>query len=298
VSRYVDEHRGRFGVEPICKTLGVSVSAYYQRRGGEPSVRVVEDRRLLDRIRELHAANYYAYGYRRMWLALRRAGEQVPRCQVQRLMKTNGIVGAKRRGKPWRTTRPDPQAARRPDLVRRDFNATAPNRLWVADLSYLRCWEGLVFFAFVLDAYSRMIVGWQLAGHMRTDLVLDALRMALRRRQPGADVELIHHSDRGSQYTSIDYTQTLADHHVLASVGSVGDAYDNALAESFVDTFKTELITDRVWQSRSQLELAIVEYIGWYNSTRLHESLGDIPPLEYEQRHADHAPDRLAGALV
>jgi putative transposase len=298
VSRYVDEHRGRFGVEPICKTLGVSVSAYYQRRGGEPSVRVVEDRRLLDRIRELHAANYYAYGYRRMWLALRRAGEQVPRCQVQRLMKTNGIVGAKRRGKPWRTTRPDPQAARRPDLVRRDFNATAPNRLWVADLSYLRCWEGLVFFAFVLDAYSRMIVGWQLAGHMRTDLVLDALRMALRRRQPGADVELIHHSDRGSQYTSIDYTQTLADHHVLASVGSVGDAYDNALAESFVDTFKTELITDRVWQSRSQLELAIVEYIGWYNSARLHESLGDIPPLEYEQRHADHAPDRLAGALV
>jgi Integrase core domain len=143
----------------------------------------------------------------------------------------------------------------------------------------------LVFFAFVLDAYSRMIVGWQLAGHMRTDLVLDALRMALRRRQPGADVELIHHGDRGSQYTSVDYTQTLADRHVLASVGSVGDAYDNALAESFVDTFKTELITDRVWQSRSQLELGVVEYIGWYNTARPHESLGDIPPLEYEQRH-------------
>ncbi len=166
MSHYVDEHRGRFGVEPICKTLGVSVSAYYQRRGGQPSARAVEDERLLARIRELHAANYYAYGYRRMWKALRRAGEQVPRCRVQRLMRTNGIVGAKRRGKPWRTTRPDPQARRRPDLVQRDFAASGPNELWVADLTYLRCWEGPVFFAFVLDAYSRMIVGWQLAGHV------------------------------------------------------------------------------------------------------------------------------------
>jgi len=198
VSRYVEEHRGRFGVEPICTTLGVSVSAYYRRASGRRSARAVEDDRLLARIRELHAANYYAYGYRRMWKALRRAGERVPRCRVQRLMKSNGIVGAKRRGKPWRTTTPDAQAARRADLVQRDFSATRPNELWVADISYLRCWEGLVFFAFVLDAYSRMIVGWQLAGHMRTDLVLDALKMALGQRGPGADVELIHHSDRGS----------------------------------------------------------------------------------------------------
>jgi putative transposase len=184
VSRYVDEHRGCFGVEPICKTLGVSVSAYYQRRSGRRSDRAVEDERLLARIRELHAANYYAYGYWRMWKALRRAGEQVPRCRVQRLMRKDGIVGAKRRGKPWRTTLPDLQAARRPDFVQRDFSAAGPNELWVADLSYLRCWDGLVFLAFVLDAYSRMIVGWQLAGHMRTDLVLDALRMALQRRGP------------------------------------------------------------------------------------------------------------------
>jgi transposase InsO family protein len=284
VSLFIDEQRGRFGVEPICTTLGVSVSAYYQRRRGRLSARVLEDERLLGRIRELHAANYHAYGYRRMWRALRRAGEQVPRCRVQRLMQANGIVGAKRRGKPWRTTKPDPQAARQPDLVQRDFSAERPNRLWVADISYLRCWEGLVFFAFVLDAYSRMIVGWQLAAHMRTDLVLDALRMALHRRGPGADVELVHHSDRGSQYTSIDYTQTLADHRVLASVGSVGDAYDNALAESFLDSFKTELIADRVWRTRSQLELAVVEYSGWYNHDRLHESLGYLPPAEYEQR--------------
>jgi len=178
-------------------------------------------------------------------------------------------------------------------------NATStrrPNELWVADITYLRCWQGLVFFAFVLDAFSRTIVGWQLAAHMRTDLVLDALKMALGQRGPGADVELIHHSDRGSQYTSIDYTQTLADHRVQASVGSVGDAYDNALAESFVDSFKTELIADRVWRTRSQLELAVVEYVGWYNAARLHESLRYIPPAEYEHEHALREATTLAGA--
>jgi putative transposase len=283
VSRFIDEHRGRFGVEPVCRVLGVSASAYYQRAGGQRSSRAIEDERLLGRIRELHASNYYAYGYRRMWKALLRSGEQqVPRCQVQRLMRAEGIVGAKRRGRPWRTTRPDPEDHRRPDLVQRDFTASGPDELWVADLSYLRCWEGVVFFAFVIDAYSRRVVGWQLASHMRTTLVLDALRMALGQRRPGADVALIHHSDRGSQYTSVDYTQTLADHAVLASVGSVGDAYDNALAESFVDSFKTELIADRVWRTRSQLELAVVEYIGWFNHTRLHQALGDIPPAEWE----------------
>jgi putative transposase len=289
VSRYIDEHRGRFGVEPICRTLGVSASAYYLRKTGVRSRRAVEDERLLGRICELHAANYYAYGYRRMWIALERSGERVGRGRVQRLMRAHGIVGAKRRGKPWRTTRPDPVARRRPDLVKRDFTTVGPDRLWVADLSYLRCWEGLVFFAFVLDAYSRMVVGWQLASHMRTTLVLDALRMALGTRRPGAAVALVHHSDRGSQYTSVDYTQTLTDHGVLASVGSVGDAYDNALAESFVDSFKTELIADRVWRARSQLELAVVEYVGWCNHTRLHEALGDIPPAEFEHQHAARA---------
>jgi putative transposase len=285
VSRYIEEHRGRFGVEPICRTLGVSASAYYQRATGERCERAVEDERLVELIKTTHERNYFAYGYRRVWKALLRAGEQVSRCRVQRLMRTHRIVGAKRRGKPWRTTRPDAQAHRRPDLVRRDFTASGPNQLWVADLSYLRCWQGVVFFAFVIDAFSRRVVGWQLASHMRTTLVLDALRMALHQRDPGADVELVHHSDRGSQYTSIDYTQTLDDHGVLASVGSVGDAYDNALAESFVDSFKTELVADRVWQTRTQLELAVVEYIAWFNHDRLHESLGDIPPAEHELLH-------------
>jgi transposase InsO family protein len=293
VSRYIDAHRGRFGVEPICLTLGVSASAYYQRKTGERSARAVEDERLLGRIRELHQANYSAYGYRRMWKALLRAGERVPRCRVQRLMRAHGIEGAKRRGKPWRTTKPDPAARRRPDLVERDFTAERPNELWVADLSFLRCWEGLVFFAFVIDAYGRRVVGWQLAGHMRTTLVLDALRMALWQRGPGADVALVHHSDRGSQYTSIDYTQTLADHGLLASVGSVGDAYDNALAESFVDSFKTELIADRVWRTRAQLELAVVEYIGWFNDSRLHQALGDLPPAEFE-RLSQHSTLEIA----
>ena len=199
MSRYIDEHRGRFGVEPICRILGVSASAYYQRKSGERSARQVEDERLLERIRRVHKDNYEAYGYRRTWKALLRAGERVPRCQVQRLMRAHGIQGAKRRGKPWRTTRPDPVARRRPDLVERNFSVEGPNRLWVADLSYLRCWEGLVFVAFVLDAFSRKVVGWQLASHMRATLVLDALRMALGQRAPGADLALVHHSDRGSQ---------------------------------------------------------------------------------------------------
>ena len=282
MSRFIDEHRGRFGVEPICRVLGVSASAYYHRNSGARSARRVDDERLLARIEEVHAANYHAYGYRRTWKALLRAGEPCGRDRVKRLMRTHGIQGAKRRGKPWRTTITNPAAHRAPDLVGRDFTASRPDELWVADFCCLRTWEGLVFFSFVIDVFSRRIVGWQLASHMRTDLVLDALAMALTRRQHGAAVELIHHSDAGSQYTSYAFGQVLDDHRVLASIGSVGDAYDNAMAESFVDTFKTELIRDRVWRTRTQLELAIVEYVNWFNTDRLHESLDDLPPAEFE----------------
>ena len=293
MSAFIDEQRVRFGVEPICVALGVSASAYYQRASGELSERRLEDERLLELIGRIHERNYFAYGSWRMWKALGRAGERVGRGRVERLMRANRIQGAKRRGKPWRTTFPDRGACRPLDLVQRDFSASFPDETWFVDFTYLRCWEGLVFFAFVIDAYSRMVVGWQFAEHMRSELVLDALRMALARRAPGADVGLVHHSDAGSQYRSNEYRQTLDDNGVLASIGSVGDAYDNATAESFVDSFKTELIRDRVWRTRSQLELAIVEYVAWFNNVRLHTSLGGVPPAEFEATTRDCRVENL-----
>lgn len=229
MSAFIEENRERFGVEPICQALEVSASAYYERRSGRRSARRVEDERLLAEIKLIHAGNYEAYGSRRTWKELRRRGIECARCTVERLMHNEGIQGAKRRGRPWRTTTPDPEGQRRPDLVDRDFTAEAPNRLWVADFTHLRTWQGVVFFSFVIDVFSRKVVGWQLATNMRTDLVLDALRMALGLRSPGADVALVHHSDRGSQYTSAEFTQALDDNDVLGSLGSTGDAYDKAL---------------------------------------------------------------------
>jgi putative transposase len=287
VSAFIDSQRAAgFAVELVCRTLGVSRSAHYQRATGRRSARAVADEQLVTVIRQVHEENFEVYGYRKLHLALRRRGVEVGRDRVKRLMRQHGIQGAKRRGKRWKTTTPDPHAGRRPDLVERDFTASRRDELYVADLTYLRCWEGLVFLAFVIDVFSRCVVGWQLAGHMRASLVCDALRMAVSTRARGADVALVHHSDRGSQYTSFEFTQVLDDHRVLQSVGSVGDAYDNALAESFVDTIKTELIADRVWRTRDQLELAIVEYLGWFNEARLHESLGDLTPAEFEALHA------------
>ncbi len=296
MSAFIDEHRARLGVQPICNVLGVSASAFYHRASDHRSARVVEDERLLALIWKVHAENYEAYGYRRMWKALHRGGETAGRCRVQRLMAENDIRGAKRRGRPWRTTIADPEAAERPDLVKRDFTADRPGELVVADFTYVRCWQGTVFFAFVLDVYSRRILGWQFADHMRAILVVDALQMALATRKRVEHVELIHHSDRGSQYTSSELAAVLAEHDVLASVGSTGDAYDNAMAESFVDTFKTELIADRVWRTKSQLELAIVRWVGWYNHTRLHGELGDIPPIEHEAAWRTSKTVILAGS--
>ena len=285
MSAFIDKTRARYGVEPVCRTLGVSASAYYQRATSERSERSVEDERVVARIRTVHKENFECYGYPRVWHELQRQGEQVGRDRVARLMRQEGIKGAKRRGKPWRTTIADPAAQKRPDLVNRDFTATAPDRLWVGDLTYLRTWEGRMYLAFLIDVYSRMIVGWQIASHMRCDLVLDALRMALGTRQPGADVQLVAHTDQGSQYTAEDYTQVLDDHRVLASVGSVGDCYDNALSESFVDSYKTELIADRVWRTNRQLQLATVVYVGWFNHRRLHSSIGNRPPVEHEREY-------------
>ena len=199
MSAFIDEHRERFGVEPICRTLDVSASAYYERRNGPPSRRAVSDEELLCEIRRVHRENYECYGSRRVWKQLLREGIETARCTVERLMRAHGLQGAKRRGRPWRTTRQDPAGQDAPDLVGRDFTSKAPNRLWVADFTYLRTWQGVVYFSFVIDVFSRMVVGWQFATHMRKELVLDALRMALGLREPGADVALVAHSDRGSQ---------------------------------------------------------------------------------------------------
>jgi putative transposase len=284
VSAFIDQQRAAgFAVELICRSIGTAPSAYYQRATGVLSTRAVEDERLLGEVRRVFEANYECYGSRRVWEQLRRDRVQVGRGRVERLMAANGLVGAKRRGRAWKTTIADPDACERPDLVNRDFTASRPDELWIADFTYLRSWDGVGYFSFVIDVYSRRVVGWQLSSNMRTDLVLDALKMALGTRRHGADVKLVHHSDRGSQYTSYDFAQALDDHDVLASVGSTGDAYDNAMAESFVDSFKTELIRDRVWRTRTQLELAIVEWVGWYNHSRLHSALGYMPPVEHEQ---------------
>ena len=287
MSAFIEQRRALgFAVALTCRSIGTSPSAYYQRATGELSSRAREDARLLVEIRRVYRANYEAYGSLRVWKALRREGIDVGRGRVERLMAQDGLVGAKRRGRAWKTTVADPAGCERPDLVNRDFSATRPDALWIADFTYLKSWEGVGFFSFVLDVFSRRCVGWQLSGNMRTDLVLDALKMALGTRRHGADLELVHHSDRGSQYTSFDFTQALHDHDVLGSLGSTGDAYDNAMAESFVDSFKTELIRDRIWKTRTQLELAVVEWVGWYNHDRLHSALGHMPPTEFEALYA------------
>ena len=288
--QFVDQHRAEYGVEPICRVLEIAPSAYraYTAQQRDPSKRSPRRQREAVLRPQVHAAfeaSGRRYGARKIERQLRRDGVRVARCTVERLMRDAGLRGVVR-GRRVRTTTADVAAPRPLDLVQRQFRATRPNELWVADFTYVATWRGMVYVAFVIDVFSRRIVGWQFASSMRTDLVLDALRMALTRRDHGADLELVHHSDAGSQYTSLDFTQELDDHDVLQSIGSVGDAYDNAMAESFVDTFKTELIADRVWRTRSQLELAIVEWVAWFNNDRLHESLGDIPPAEFEALYA------------
>lgn len=278
---YVEERRDVFGVEPICRVLGAPVSTHYARRSRKPSRRELRDRELLVEIEAARTGYRRAYGARKTWKELRRRGIDVGRDQVARVMREHGIVG-KLRGGTKRTTVPHDAAAEwARDLLQRDFTATRPNEKWVCDITYLRTWNGFLYLAFVLDCYSRMIVGWQLATHMRTDLVLDALEMAngLRRPREG----LIAHSDRGSQYTSIRYTDRLDELGAAPSVGSKGDAYDNAMAEAWVATFKSELVDGRRFPCFEHAEHETLHWIGFYNAERLHEALGDLPPTEYEQ---------------
>jgi putative transposase len=291
--RFISEHKNRFGVEPICRVLTqhgcqIAPSTYYDAARRVPSARAVRDERLKAAISRIHKDNYGVYGARKVWLQLNREGMPVARCTVERLMRELGLAGA-RRGKRVRTTVPGEAAARPADLVRRQFSPAAPDRLWVADFTYVPAWTGMVYVAFVIDAYSRRILGWRAATSMKTALVLDALEQALwtRRRDGASDLAgLVHHTDAGSQYTSIAFTERLANAGVSSSVGTVGDAYDNALAESVIGLFKTELIKPRgPWRTAEQVELATLEYVDWFNHRRLYEACGDIPPAELENAY-------------
>jgi putative transposase len=289
----VEAHGDRFGVEPICRALGYrSASVVYARRNRPPSPRSVRDEEILAEIRAVRKGYAAVYGARRTWKQLRRRGVDVARCTVERLMRGAGMLGVNR-GRTPRTTIAEPAAARAADLVNRDFTATGPNRLWLADITYVSTWEGWLYVALVQDCFSRMIVGWQTADHMRTDLPLDALAMALHNRRV-VDGQTVHHSDAGSQYTAIRYTDKLATFGVLPSIGSTGDSYDNAMAEALNGTVKAELIHFfGPWKTRAQAATAIYEWICWYNNERLHSALGDVPPAEYEA--ASHAALAAAG---
>jgi putative transposase len=298
IAEHADHDAGglRWGVEPICRVLSehgcpIAPSTYYDARAATPPARQSRDEALKVHIARVHRENYGVYGARKVWLALNREGVAVARCTVERLMAELGLAGA-RRGQRMRTTRADGSVARPADLVERNFNPPAPNRTWVADFTYVPTWSGMVYVAFVIDAYSRRILGWRAATSMRTALVLDALEQALwTRTQDGlADLSgLVHHTDAGSQYTSVAFTERLAEAGVDPSVGSVGDAFDNALAESVIGLFKTELIKPGgPWRSVEQVEIATLEYVDWFNHRRLYEACGDIPPAELEQAHYRH----------
>ncbi len=289
MTRFVEERRDAFGVEPVCRVLGVAVSTHYARRSRKPSRRELADRELVAEIHAARTGYRRVYGARKTWKELRRREVAVGRDHVARLMRQEGIEGT-RRGRKHRTTIPDEAAIERArDLLQRDFRATRPNEKWVADITYIRTWNGFCYLAFILDCYSRMIVGWQLAPHMRTELVMDALEMANGLRRP--DGGLIAHTDRGSQYTSLAYTDRLDDLKIDPSVGSKGDAYDNAMAEAWVATFKAELVDGRRFPSYEHLEHETLSWIGFYNEERLHEELGDVPPAEYEQ--LDYKKDNI-----
>ncbi|MCW2952045.1 MAG: family transposase [Conexibacter sp.] len=282
-------HRGVFGVEPICRVLQIAPSTYYAVKGrqAQPPERALRDAELLAQIRRVHEASGALYGARKVWWQLRRDGIDAARCSIERLMGKHGIEGVVR-GKKRRTTTADERALRPADLVDRDFTAPAPNRLWVADFTYVMTWSGVVYVAFVIDVFSRRIVGWKADSSMKTDLVLDTLEMALwTRDHDGLPVAggLVHHTDAGSQYTSFAFTSRLIDAGVDASVGTVGDGYDNALAESTIGLFKAENNRDGPWKTLADVELATLEWVDRYNHQRLHSACDRRPPVEFEDLH-------------
>jgi putative transposase len=285
---FIDAHREAYGVEPICAVLPIAPSVYYEQKAREsdPSrlpPRAQRDAILRPEIDRVWRANHEVYGVHKVWKQLHREHVTVARCTVGRLMRQMGLRGVVR-GRSFKTTIPADLAAFPVDLVDRDFTATRPNQLWVADLTYVATWNGFVYVAFVVDVFSRMIVGWRASSSLRSDLALDALEQALHAR-PDVD-GLVHHSDRGVQYLSIRYTERLAEAGIELSVGSVGDAYDNALAESVNALYKTEVIRRRgPWRSLESVEFATLEWVDWFNHRRILEPIGNIPPVEFEQAY-------------
>jgi putative transposase len=292
--RYIEANKDRYGVEPICDVLPIAPSTYHEARRRPPSARSRRDDELKAQIRRVHAANFGVYGARKVWHQLRREGVTVARCTVERLMREMSLQGV-RRGKFKRTTTPDETALRPADLVNRDFSATRPNQLWVADITYVATWSGFVYTSFIIDAYSRFIVGWRSSRSLRADLALDALEMAIWARR---DLdELIHHSDRGGQYLAIRYTERLGEQGAVNSVGSKGDSYDNALAETIIGLYKTELIRRRgPWKGIDDVEYATLEWVDWFNHRRLLEPIGYVPPAECEEAYRqEHDPSYADG---
>ena len=287
---FINEHREALGVEPICKVLQVAPSAYrrYAAEQRDPTRRCARARRdetLMAHIERVWNDNLQVYGADKVWQQLKREGITVARCTVERLMRRLGLRGAMR-GKVVRTTVPDTKAPCPLDRVNRQFKAERPNQLWVSDFTYVSTWQGWVYVAFVIDVFARCIVGWRVSRSMQTDFVLDALEQALCDRQPERDRSLIHHSDRGSQYVSIRYSERLAQAGIESSVGSKGDSYDNALAETINGLYKAELIHRRTpWKTLEAVELATLEWVSWFNHHRLLEPIGYIPPAEAEANY-------------
>lgn len=298
--KFIDQHREVKGIESICKELPIAPSTYYQCKAAQydpekQSNRQRSDNLFKQEISRVWNENHQVYGARKVWLQLRREGYYIARCTVERLMRDLGLQGVVR-GRVKRTTIASDSDPKPLDLVNREFRANRPNQLWVSDFTYVTTWSGFVFVAFVIDVYSRMIVGWRASRQMTGDLTLDALEQALWARK--VKDRLIHHSDRGSQYLSICYTERLAEAGIEASVGSVGDAYDNALAETINGLYKTEVIRKRgPWKNLDQVEYATLEWVHWFNNKRLLEPIGDIPPAEFEKAYytAQMSPELVAG---
>lgn len=287
---FIDEHKESHGVEPICRVLPIAPSTYHdhaakRRDPSRWSKRAQRDEELKVAVKRVFIANFSVYGVRKVWRQLEREGIGVARCTVARLMWLLGLRGVVR-GKPVRTTVRDKAAACPLDLVRRQFHAPAPNQLWLSDFTYVATWSGFVYVAFVIDAYARRIVGWRASRSAHAGFVLDALEQALYERRPAGDGTLVHHSDRGCQYLSIKYTERLAEAGIEPSVGTVGDSYDNALAETINGLYKAEVIHRRgPWRTVESVEFATLEWVDWFNHRRLLEPIGNIPPAEAEQRY-------------